>query len=151
MRESASTSSTGFRSGKHLADPDYRSTGAFAFLGGFHEGKDLDGFRFGNGGDPALEKLDDFREQRRVAVVRAHRWFDDLVSGRVRSFGEIAKAEGITRRYVRVLIPLAFLAPDLVAAILAGTQPVDLTAETLAKRTNLPLNWAEQRGLLAFD
>jgi hypothetical protein len=48
-------------------------------------------------------------------------------------------------------MPLAFLAPDIVAAILAGRQPVDLTAETLTKRTDLPLGWGEQKTLLDFD
>jgi hypothetical protein len=49
------------------------------------------------------------------------------------------------------LIPLAFLAPDIVATILSGTQPVDLTTETLTKRIDLPLAWAEQWALLGFD
>jgi len=40
---------------------------------------------------------------------------------------------------------LAFLAPDIVEAILTGTQPVDLTAESLIKNTDLPLDWREQR------
>ena len=62
-----------------------------------------------------------------------------------------AKAEGVTDRYVGHLIPLAFLAPELVAGILSGTQPVDLTTETLTKRTHLPLSWAEQGTLLGFD
>jgi len=84
------------------------------------------------------------------AVVRTHRWFDDLVSGRARSLGDIAKAEGVSDRYVSHLMPLAFLAPDIVAAILAGTQPVDLTAEALTKRTDLQLGWAEQKALLRF-
>jgi hypothetical protein len=48
-------------------------------------------------------------------------------------------------------MPLAFLAPDIVAAILAGTQPVDLTTEALTKRIDLPVGWAEQRALLGFD
>jgi site-specific DNA recombinase len=91
--------------------------------------------------DPALIK----------AVVRAHRWFDDLVSGRARSLRDIAKGEGVTHRYVGHLMPLAFLAPDIVAAIFAGTQPVDLTTETLTKRIDLPLDWADQRALLGFD
>ena len=90
--------------------------------------------------DPALIK----------AVARARGWFDDLVTGRAKSFGEIAKAEGLTCRYVRHLMSLAFVAPDIVAAILAGTQPIDLTAETLTKRTDLPLGWREQKELLGF-
>jgi hypothetical protein len=34
------------------------------------------------------------------ATARAYRWSDDLVSGRVRSIGEIAKRERLTGRYV---------------------------------------------------
>ena len=48
-------------------------------------------------------------------------------------------------------MPLAFLAPDIVARILSGTQPVDLTTEELTKRIDLPLDWTEQRALLGFD
>jgi hypothetical protein len=48
------------------------------------------------------------------------------------------------------LIPLAFLAPDIVAGILSGTQPVDLTTETLTKRIDISLGWAEQEALLGF-
>jgi len=91
--------------------------------------------------DPALIK----------AVSRAHRWFGDLVNDRARSLGDIAKTEGISDRYVGHLMPLAFLAPNIVEAILAGTQRVELTAETLIKRTDLPLNWAEQKALLGFN
>jgi site-specific DNA recombinase len=91
--------------------------------------------------DPALIK----------AVVRARGWFDDLVSGRVRTYGEIAKREGVTKRYVGHLIPLAFLAPEVVHNILAGSQPIDLTAETLAKRTKLLRIWAEQKIELGME
>jgi hypothetical protein len=85
------------------------------------------------------------------AIVRAHGWFDDLVSGRAQSANAIAKREGITDRYVSQLLPLAFLAPDIVEKILAGTQPVDLTAEKLIRRIDLPLGWAEQKALLGVD
>ena len=47
-------------------------------------------------------------------------------------------------------MPLAFLAPKIVEAILAGTQPVDLTAETLTKHANLPLSWPDQKPLFGF-
>jgi hypothetical protein len=85
------------------------------------------------------------------AVVRARAWWDNLLTGRARSYGEIAKREGVTPRYVGHLIPLAFLAPDLVAAIVAGRAPIDLTAQTITKRTALPWAWAEQRIFLGFD
>ncbi len=91
--------------------------------------------------DPALVK----------SIVRARQWFEQVASGQAQSFAEIARAEGIGRRYVANLIPLAFLAPDIVASILSGTQPLELTTQELTKRTDLPLDWAEQRALLGFD
>jgi site-specific DNA recombinase len=91
--------------------------------------------------DPALVK----------AIVRARQWFEQVASGKAQSFAEIARTEGLGRRYVANLIPLAFLAPDIVASILSGTQPVELTTQELTKRVDLPLDWAEQRALLGFD
>ena len=40
---------------------------------------------------------------------------------------------------------LAFLAPDIVAAILAGKRPAGLTANKLMADTRLPLDWRDQR------
>ncbi len=91
--------------------------------------------------DPALVK----------AIVRARQWFEQVASGQAQSFAEIARVEGISRRYVANLIPLAFLAPDIVASILSGTQPVELTTQELTKRVDLPLDWADQRARLALD
>lgn len=39
---------------------------------------------------------------------------------------------------------LAFLAPKIVEAIAAGSQPLELTAEALAERIDLPLAWTAQ-------
>ncbi len=39
------------------------------------------------------------------------------------------------------ILPLAFLAPDIVTAILDGTQPADLTAQKLKRLKDLPLDW----------
>ena len=90
--------------------------------------------------DPALVK----------AIVRGRQWFEDLASGRAKSLHEIAEAEGVSDRYVGHLIPLAFLAPDIVAKTLSAAQPVDLTTEVLTKRIDLPVCWAEQRVMLGF-
>jgi hypothetical protein len=46
----------------------------------------------------------------------------------------LAKRDGLTRRYIRRLVCLAFLSPDLVEAILQGRQPVELTASRLPRR-----------------
>jgi len=88
--------------------------------------------------DPALIK----------AVVRGRAWFEELATGRVRSLEELAKRDGITRRYIRRLVDLAFLSPLLVDAILQGRHPVALTATRLSE-FDLPLDWAEQHKLLA--
>ena len=63
----------------------------------------------------------------------------------------VPTAYGHREVLIRGYVDLAFLAPEIVEAILAGTQPVDLTAEALTKRTDLPLSWAEQKALLGFD
>jgi site-specific DNA recombinase len=62
----------------------------------------------------------------------------------------IAREERITASYATRLVRLAFLAPDIVAAILAGKQPARLTANKLMADTRLPLEWREQRVALGF-
>jgi hypothetical protein len=47
--------------------------------------------------------------------------------------------------------PCRGLAPDLVEAIVNGTQPVALTAERLKRLGPLPLRWDQQRTLLGAD
>src|SRR5208337_1581748 len=63
----------------------------------------------------------------------------------------IAHEERITASYATRLVRLTFLAPDIVAAILAGKQPPGLTANKLKADTRLPLDWRDQRAaLLSF-
>ena len=78
------------------------------------------------------------------AVARARQWSEDLLAGRARSVAEIAERERVGSRYVRRLLRLAFLAPEIVEAIAAGEQPPQLTAEALAERIDLPLLWTAQ-------
>jgi hypothetical protein len=54
------------------------------------------------------------------AVARARVWFDELASGRVHSLAEIARSEGIGKRYVERLSRLAFVSPAIVEAICQG-------------------------------
>ncbi|MFN4281414.1 MAG: recombinase family protein [Alphaproteobacteria bacterium] len=84
--------------------------------------------------NPALIKL----------VVRAHDWWGQFRAGR--STQAIANALGLNRSYIAAVMPLAFLAPDLVEDILAGCQPPGLQTKDLM---DLPLEWAAQRALLA--
>ena len=62
----------------------------------------------------------------------------------------VAQEERITASYATRIVRLAFLAPDIVAAILAGNQPTSLTANKLMADTRLPLDWRDQRVALGF-
>ena len=81
-------------------------------------------------------------------IVRAHRWFNDLATGKVKNMAEIASREKVDKSHVSRVINLVFLAPDIVESIIAGHQPADLNVEKLTKRTDLPLAWNQQRQLL---
>jgi site-specific DNA recombinase len=82
------------------------------------------------------------------AIARGRAWFEELAMGRARSLQVLAKRDGISRRYIRRLVGLAFLSPQLVEAILQGRQPVALTATRLTE-LDLPLDWTEQQKVLA--
>jgi DNA invertase Pin-like site-specific DNA recombinase len=82
------------------------------------------------------------------AVARAHRWFDELSTGKASSLAEIAAREGLAVRYVGRLIRLAFLAPEIVEAIVEGRQPANLTAEAVTRHIEIPLEWCSQKTAL---
>jgi hypothetical protein len=82
------------------------------------------------------------REALLIAIAKARRWIDDLAHGRAASFAVIARREGKAERHIRLLAPLAFVSPRIVAALLDGTAPADLTLTKLARA--LPYCWAEQ-------
>jgi DNA invertase Pin-like site-specific DNA recombinase len=84
-------------------------------------------------------------------VSRACRWLDDLADGRVPSVRAIAQRDGLDEGDVSRFLPLAFLAPDIVEAILEGRQPVELTPEKLKRIGSLPHGWDDQRRLLGFS
>ena len=83
-------------------------------------------------------------------IVRAHKWFNDLTTGKVKNMAEIVSTEGVDKSYISRVVNLAFLAPDIIESIVAGHQPADLSAEKLIRRTDLPLEWAQQHQLLGF-
>jgi len=82
------------------------------------------------------------------ALARAHDWSQRLLNRSAASPADIAKQLGINHRYVDRILPCAFLAPDIVEAILAGRQPMDLSVDKITR--NLPLSWVEQRRQLGF-
>ena len=83
-------------------------------------------------------------------IKRAHRCFDALVTGQVGSVAELATIEGVSDRYVSSVLPLAFLAPEIIEAIAAGRQPADLTAHRLIRSLDLPTEWTAQKRSLGF-
>jgi site-specific DNA recombinase len=85
----------------------------------------------------------DARDAILLAVAKARVWIDDLASGRIRSFAEIARSEGKVERHIRLLAPLAFLPPGMLAAISDGTFGKDVTVTTLARA--VPFSWAADR------
>ena len=56
----------------------------------------------------------------------------------------------VERSHLVRLARLRFLAPDITTAILEGRQPVELTARTLLRCSELPIDWDDQRRALGF-
>jgi len=54
------------------------------------------------------------------------------------------------KRHFWQLLRIAWLAPDILAAIIEGRQPPQLTGRKLLRATNIPLDWAGQRRILGF-
>ena len=77
-----------------------------------------------------------------AAIAKARGWIEELRLGRVATLAEIAECEGLGERHVRVLAPLAFVAPRVIAAIADGSMAGYVTVTGLAQR--LPDSWAEQ-------
>lgn len=81
-------------------------------------------------------------------VARAHKWFCELATGKVTSIREIASRDKMDEGDVSRFIRFAFMAPDIVEAIVTGRQPMDLTIERLKRLPEFPKCWDAQRKLL---
>ena len=78
-----------------------------------------------------------------LALARGHRLLAMLESGDVKSLKEIAAVEGVDNNYVRRMVNLTTLAPDILAAILADNLSDHITLFELA--VDPPALWDEQR------
>jgi hypothetical protein len=87
--------------------------------------------------DPSLVEL----------IARAHIYLDRLTGPSAMNTTSIAYAFKIDRADVGRILPLAFLSPKMLDAILTGNQPASLTPRHLA-RTELPIFWPEQDTVL---
>ena len=56
-----------------------------------------------------------------TAIAKARGWIDDIRLSRTASFAEIARCESLGERHIRLLAPLAFLSPRIIAAIVDGS------------------------------
>ena len=82
------------------------------------------------------------------AVARGHALYEKVLEGKDVDIRSLARETGLSPHYVRNVFACAFLAPDIVEAILEGRQPLTLKFENLYK--HIPLNWAEQRQQFGF-
>ncbi|WP_395698202.1 hypothetical protein [Methylocella sp.] len=83
--------------------------------------------------------------------ARAHETRARLVENPVLSVHDLAREQGLSAAHLYMVLRLAFLAPDIVAAIVEGRQPAQLSAKTLMRRAaHLAADWSEQRKLLGF-
>jgi len=77
-----------------------------------------------------------------LTIARAHRWRNLLEQGRYRSIRSLAETLGVDNSYVARLLRLSLLAPDIVEAVLHGTEPSGLSLEKLFRA---PMEWERQR------
>lgn len=84
-------------------------------------------------------------------IARAIATRNMFLAGHDDSIDAMASRLGVRRDYLAVLVRLSYLSPEIVRAILAGRQPVELTPTRLVVLSrNLPHDWQEQRRLLGF-
>ena len=83
------------------------------------------------------------------SLRKALQWNQALLSGKANSMAELARNEDVTQRYIAHIIKLAYLAPDIMDAIIKGNIPAQLSLGQLKK--NIPLDWDEQRRQFGFS
>ena len=107
-------------------------------------------FRFiKRGGRKEVQLPDGAPVQRRTdgtlikALARAFRWKRMLESGEFTTINELAEHEGIAPSYMTRVMRLTLLAPDIVEAILDGTQGPEVTLAMMLDPFSL--FWSDQR------
>ena len=93
-------------------------------------------------GAPAQRKIDNTMVK---ALARAFRWKRMLESGEFATIGDLASKEGIAPSYMTRVMRMTLLAPEIVEAILDGTQGPELTLAGLLEP--VALEWKQQNQL----
>jgi site-specific DNA recombinase len=78
------------------------------------------------------------------ALARAHEWRGWLQQGQVHSYRDFAIKAAVNPGYVRTVLPLAFLDPQLTRELLDGRRRVHGGLMELLRR-GIPLDWQQQR------
>jgi hypothetical protein len=81
------------------------------------------------------------------SIAQARSWLSDLTSGMAADTDETARRERKSERSIRMLLSLAFVAPDIVTAAIHGRLPRGFG---MSRLIDLPIDWAEQRKLLGL-
>jgi DNA invertase Pin-like site-specific DNA recombinase len=82
-----------------------------------------------------------------ASIARGRRWLDELLADANANAERIAKRERCSIRKVNMTISLAFLAPDLVKAAIAGRLPHGMGVARLA---DMPAEWSRQHQMLGL-
>jgi hypothetical protein len=77
------------------------------------------------------------------ALIQGFQYRDKLESGQVKSVSDLSRSEKVERAFLFRSLSLVNLAPDLIEAILDGTESKNLTI--CALRKGIPEDWDEQR------
>ena len=82
------------------------------------------------------------------ALSKAFLWQRMLDEGKYESPKELAEKEKVEVTHMYRVMRLTLLAPDIIEAVLNGTQPRTLTLQNVIR--GFPVSWREQRELFGF-
>ena len=80
------------------------------------------------------------------AITRAHEWRCWLEQDEVHSYREVAKKADVDASYVQLVLPLAFLDPQITREFLDGRRQLSVGLTELLRR-GIPADWQQQRML----
>jgi site-specific DNA recombinase len=83
-------------------------------------------------------------------LAQAHRYRTLVLQGDGKPISTLAEHAGVGASYFARVLRLAFLAPDVVTAILQGRQPPELNAKQLSLQVRLPVGWKDQAAALGI-
>ncbi len=79
------------------------------------------------------------------AIVQGRGWWQELLADNTLTLDAIGQREGITSPYVLRVVRLAFLSPQMLDSIIAGTQPAHLSLKRLIATDGVAARWDHQQ------